>query len=274
MQFVRKHYKQARHFSLIFRTHQDKRYKERPRAGGAAMIAITAHKNPLKTSRKNYCFRSVTDQTLKTEQLIREIVGYNSTITEADARAVLAVLDDRVRYFVRMGYKVELPFACIRLKASGTAGKLTDSFMPGTGDHKLKAVCSIRKEAARDMENSTAWRITGRGWIILPKITELARVSSSGRDEKSLTFAPGDILRIRGRNLHFDAADEKQGVFFTDGQSGRIRAERYSNIGTAITEAFIPDGLVPGTYTVRIVTKPRRDSYEQYCAGTALTVTA
>ena len=238
------------------------------------MIAITPHKNQLKTSRKNYCFRSVTDQTLKSEQLIREIVDYNSTITEADARAVLAVLDDRVRYFVRMGYKVELPFAYIRLKASGSAGQLTDSFMPGTGDHKLKAVCSIKKEAARDMEHSTAWRITGRGWVILPKITELSGINSAGKEVKKLAFAPGDLMRIRGRNLHFDAADEKQGVFFTDEQGGKTCAGRYTNIGTAITDAFIPDSLVPGTYTVKIVTKPRRDSYEQYSAGTQITVTA
>ncbi|MBP5464695.1 MAG: DUF4469 domain-containing protein [Treponema sp.] len=238
------------------------------------MIAITPHKNQLKTSRKNYCFRSVTDQTLKSEQLIREIVDYNSTITEADARAVLAVLDDRVRYFVRMGYKVELPFAYIRLKASGTAGKLTDSFMPGTGDHKLKAVCSIKKEAASEMEHSTAWRITGRGWVILPKITELSGINSAGKEVKKLAFAPGDLMRIRGRNLHFDAADEKQGVFFVDEQGCRTRADRYSNIGTAITDAFIPDSLVPGTYTVKIVTEPRRDSYEQYIASTPITVTA
>ena len=64
------------------------------------MIAITAYKNQLKSRKKDFCYRSVTDQDLSSEQLIQEIIGYNSTITEADARAVLSVLNDRVKHFV------------------------------------------------------------------------------------------------------------------------------------------------------------------------------
>ena len=64
------------------------------------MIQVYAYQNSLKMSegKNKYCFRSVVDQTLDSEQLIKEIISYNSTITEADARAVLSVLNDRVRH--------------------------------------------------------------------------------------------------------------------------------------------------------------------------------
>ena len=53
------------------------------------MIQIYTYQNSLKVGegKDKYCFRSVVDQTLDNEQLIKEIISYNSTITEADARA-------------------------------------------------------------------------------------------------------------------------------------------------------------------------------------------
>ena len=49
------------------------------------MIQIYTYQNSLKVSegKDKYCFRSVVDQTLDNEQLIKEITSYNSTITEA-----------------------------------------------------------------------------------------------------------------------------------------------------------------------------------------------
>lgn len=83
------------------------------------MLNIYAYQNSLKVSdgKDKFCFRSVVDQIIDSEQLIKEIVNYNSTITEADIRAVLSVLDDRVKHFVNLGYKVELPFGYMFNKA-------------------------------------------------------------------------------------------------------------------------------------------------------------
>ena len=238
------------------------------------MIAITAYQNQLKSRRKEYCYRSVTDQNLSSEQLIREITGYNSTITEADARAVLSVLNDRVRHFVRMGYNVELPFGFIRLRASGTSDRLNGGFSPGTGDHRFEVVCSFKDDAAKEMEDSSAWRMAGAGWAILPKITELASKGADGRESRRLDFARNDILRIKGTNLSFDATDGKQGVFFIGGDKSGTRAGRYFGVGTAITDVFIPGSLEPGSYRVKIVTSPRKDAFEEFTFSGQITVTA
>ena len=238
------------------------------------MIAITAYQNQLKSRRKEFCYRSVTDQDLGSEQLIREITGYNSTITEADARAVLSVLDDRVRHFVRLGYNVELPFGFIRLRASGTSDRLNGGFSPGTGDHRFEAVCSLKDDAAKEMKDTTAWRMAGAGWAILPKITGLASKGADGKESRSLSFARNDILRIRGANLSFDASDMRQGVFFIGGDNSGTRAGRYFGVGTAITDVFVPGDLEPGSYRVKVVTSPRKDAYEEFTFSGQVTVTA
>lgn len=230
------------------------------------MIAITAYKNPLKTRKRACCFRSVADQTLSSEQLIKEIIGYNSTLTEADARAMLSVLNDRVRHFVKLGYSVELPFAFIHLRANGTSDRLNAGFMPGTGDHRFEVTCAFKEDAAKEMEDTSAWRIAGIGWTILPKITELVSRNAAGKESDALSFQCQDILRIKGQNLSFDATDEKQGVFFIDSSDAKVRAARYYNVGTSITDVFIPGGLAPGRYKVKIVTSPRKDSLEEFTA--------
>ena len=236
------------------------------------MIAITAYKNQLSTRKKDYCFRSVIDQELSYEQLIQEIIGYNSTITEADARAVLSVLNDRVKHFVKLGYNVELPFAFIHLKANGTTSKLNEGFTPGTGDHRFETVCTFKEEAAKEMENSTAYRIAGIGWAILPKITELLSISNQGAEKTELDFVSHDILRIKGKHLNFDAAEEKQGIFFIDQEGNETRATRYNSIGCSITEVFIPKSLESGIYKIKIVTSPRKDSLEEFTFSTPIKV--
>ena len=237
------------------------------------MIAITAYKNQLKSRKKDFCYRSVTDQDLSSEQLIQEIIGYNSTITEADARAVLSVLNDRVRHFVRLGYNVELPFAFIHLKANGTSDRLNEGFSPGTGDHRFEVVCSFKEDAAKEMEDSSAWRIDGIGWTVLPKITELVSKNEAGKESSKLVFAPHDILRIKGSDLSFDVSDKNQGVFFIDKDKNETRATRYFGVGTAISDVYIPGSLVPGGYKVKIVTHPRKEGYEEFTSSEQIEVT-
>ena len=94
------------------------------------MIQVYTYQNSLKVSegKDKYRFRSVVDQILDNEQLVKEIISYNSTITEADVRAVLSVLNDRVKRFVNLGYKVELPFGYVYNKANAA------------GDYEVKLV--------------------------------------------------------------------------------------------------------------------------------------
>lgn len=236
------------------------------------MVSITTYENPLKTGENKYCFRSVTDQTLDSEQLIKEIINYNSTITEADARAMLSVLNDRVKHFVALGYKVELPFAYVFLKANGTVAKLNDAFVPGTKNHRISACCTLKEEAAKEMEDSTAYRISNTGWVVLPKITEIASMDDAGTESETLKFQAHDILRVKGKNLAFDHSDKEQGIFFIGADGTETRASRYHNIGSAITDVYVPEDLVKGTYKVKVATSPRKECHEVFTFASAIEV--
>lgn len=240
------------------------------------MIQIYTYQNSLKVSegKDKYCFRSVVDQTLDNEHLIKEITSYNSTITEADARAVLSVLNDRVKHFVNLGYKVELPFGWIFNKANGTVAKLNEGFMPGSSNHRITTVFKFKDDAADEMIKNAAYRQAGSGYVLIPVIKEMYSVLKNGKESDILEFDSGSMLRIKGKNVSFDADDEVQGVFLVASDKTEIRVASYNRIGSSIIEAYIPSGIDAGNYEVKLVTKPGTERYEKCVSSVTVTVTA
>ena len=240
------------------------------------MVQIYTFQNSLKVSegKDKYCFRSVVDQTMDNEQLVKEIISYNSTITEADARAVLSVLNDRVKHFVNLGYKVELPFGWMFNKANGTVEKLNDGFTPGSSNHRITTVFKFKDDAADEMIKNAAYKQAGSGYVLIPAIKEMYSVLNNGKESDVLEFASGSMLRIKGKNVSFDADDEAQGIFLVASDKTEIRVASYNRIGSSIIEAYIPSGIAASSYEIKIVTKPGTKRYEKCISSVPITVTA
>lgn len=239
------------------------------------MVQIYAYQNSLKTGegKDKYCFRSVVDQVMDSEQLVKEIISYNSTITDADARAVLSVLNDRVCHFVNLGYKVELPFGYVYNKANGTVAKLNDGFVPGKGNHRITSVFKFKEDASREMAKDASYKLAGSGYVQVPSIKEVSSILPNGTESEKLEFAVGAMLRIKGKNVSFDAEDEVQGVFLVSSDATETRVLNYNRIGTNVIEAYVP-AVVAGSYEIKLVTKPGTERYEKAVSATAINVTA
>lgn len=241
------------------------------------MLNVYSYLNSLKVEegKDRFCFRSVVDQTIDSERLVKEIVNYNSTLTEADVRAVLSVLDNRVKNFVNLGYKVELPFGFVSNKANGTVAHLNDGFVPGTSNHRITTVFKFKDDAAEEMTKNASYKLAGSGYVNLPEIKELCSVLSNGKESDALEFKALSMLKIKGKNLSFNADDALQGVFLVSASDGtETRIANYNRIGSSIVEAYIPADLVSGGYEVKLVTKPGTERYAKCVFSTAISVTA
>lgn len=240
------------------------------------MLNIYSYQNSFKVSdgKDKFCFRSVVDQIIDSEQLIKEIVNYNSTITEADIRAVLSVLDDRVKHFVNLGYKVELPFGYMFNKANGTVAKLNDGFTPGTSNHRITTVFKFKDDAAEEMSKNASYKLAGSGYVQKPEVKEICSVLSNGKESDSLSFSANAIVKVKGKNLSFNAEDSLQGLFLVATDKSETRISNYNRIGTSIIEAFIPSSLDSGTYEIKLVTKPGTERYEKCMFSSSIEITA
>ena len=61
------------------------------------MIEIKTVQNNTGRGKTGFCFQSVADSEAGLEEIVNEMVDYNSTLTEADTKAALVVLDAVVK---------------------------------------------------------------------------------------------------------------------------------------------------------------------------------
>lgn len=239
------------------------------------MIQVYTYQNSLKTieGKDKYCFRSVVDQILDNEQLIKEIISYNSTITEADVRAVLSVLNDRVKHFVNLGYKVELPFGWMFNKANGTVSKLNDGFVPGSSNHRITPVFRFKEDVSDEMVKNAAYKLAGSGFVQYPIIKALCSILPNGKENDVLDFNSGSIIKIKGKYVSFDTDDDLQGVFLISSDKTETRITNYNRIGSCIIDAYVPKDIAAGDYEVKLVTKPGIERYEKTIFSGIITIT-
>lgn len=239
------------------------------------MLQVTTQKNTLRKNAEGnkFCFRSYITETLTTEQMIQEIMNYNSTITEPDARGVIDILGIMVKRFAARGYNVELPFGSVHTAALGSCEKLENAFQPGTGNNRISVVMEMSDDAKKEIVAQAVFRQMEPGLVSDPKITSICAVLDDSTESSELTCTAGSLIRIRGRNFSSDVNDSEQGVFLVNG-TGSYRITRYLRSGTSVIDAFIPSGVPAGSYKVRVNTKPYVGTYKDDTGTDTVEITA
>lgn len=219
------------------------------------MLTVKTVKNQLNVSEKGqYFFRSNCTQSLSVSKLAQEMAEYNSSFTEADCNGLMAVFSKIVTKYLALGYNVELPFGVLKVSATGTCSSIQDSFSVGYGDNKISFIFSISDDAKKIISENLEYRQILPESSFVPKIFSISSILNNAKESKNLNFKKGDILKIRGKNLNFDFADEKQGIFL-ENENESIKLERFTRAGTNVVDVIIPDSIENGEYNVRIFTK-------------------
>ena len=221
------------------------------------MLNIKTIKNRLITdeTKDTYCFRSTCSQNLSQKKLAKEMADWNSSFTEADYLGMLSVMENIVLKYLAKGYSVELPFGTIRTNATGTCANIQDSFTPGTGNHTLGFLFNPSDNATATVKTKLEYRQIPPDIAGEAKIYRITSLNDDASESDVLSVSAGKTLRLHGRNLSFDIADENQGVFL-ENENGITRLSVYSRRGTNVVDSPVPSTLPPGSYSISIVTKP------------------
>lgn len=222
---------------------------------------------------KGYCFRSVNSETLTEEQIIAEMLDYNSTITDPDIRAVLSVYRTVVTRNAKKGYNVETIFVFLHTTANGTCENEDDAFQPGSGDNCIDAVMNLKSDVKKSIVEDAKYKVLEPGPTSNPFVRKLSVLDDKVMPKEGLDAKASDDIQLRGKNLSFDTTDDKQGVFLSlNGTETKVT--KYTRLGTNIIIARIPSGVSAGKYKVILRTKPRKDTYVDGVATDELNVTA
>lgn len=221
------------------------------------MLNIKTVKNVLVTdeTKDGFCFRSSCSQTLSQKNLAGEMADWNSSFTEADYLGMLSVMESIVEKYLAKGYNVELPFGNIRANATGTCAGIQDSFTLGNGNNTLGFLFSANEKTAANIKAKLEYRQLPPDMAGEARLYRVTVLNDDASESKELSVKAGKTVRLHGRNLSFDIADENQGVFL-ENESGVFRLSVYSRRGTNVVDAPVPESLAAGSYSVSIVTKP------------------
>ena len=92
------------------------------------MISVKTVANNTGHGKTGFCFLSTSDTDAGIEEIVKEMVRYNSTLTEADTRAALSDLEAVVERLHQEACKLRLPWVDIQLAAHPTAESNTEKY--------------------------------------------------------------------------------------------------------------------------------------------------
>lgn len=220
------------------------------------MLKVYTQKNTLSNRKKPYVFKSQNAFTVDEEDIIKAIAESHTTITEADARAVLSVLENVFWEKINLGCVVKLFMGSFRAGASGSADSEDEIFKPKkvhyrnapVRDHAISLLFNTNKKKEKNLCTTVKTERVRHGGLCNPYITQILNTF-----DNSIEFTQKDVATIDGRFIKIDILDPEQGVFVS-GNGVNVRINKYLHNTKSKIEFFIPDELSDGIYLVMVKT--------------------
>ena len=182
------------------------------------------------------------------DEIINLMMEKGSSVTRADAAAVLQVYGEVCALLVANGAALNTPLMNASMSISGVFDGANDSF-----DRRRHAV-NLNMTAGTLLRDALASVKCEKTQIAStdPYITEVKDVVS---DTVNSALTKGGIVQITGSRLKFDAKDETQGIFFVPETGAPVRATVVAENKPARLTALIPQTLDAGIRYIEIRTK-------------------
>jgi|GEM_PF-4507743 len=209
-------------------------------------IKITTRPSNLKNASRRYQFISRETGKISLSELLDKASKANTTVTRADLAACVEVVTETARRLVHEGYRVELPFADIYIKASGAAEEQLSPFLPksSTNNHRFTLRTLVHKnEADKVLHGNIQWeRADFNRYRFMPSI-------------RNAELWPGNIVFVQGRKLSFDQDMKGDGLhLISESDKEEILPLLYNKVtNVMISAVFAP--LRPGRYRVLVINR-------------------
>lgn len=180
-------------------------------------------------------------QNLDAKGLIDAMLNKGSTATLPDITAVLSLYEEVLLTELLQGKTIHTKLFRMRLKVEGKFKSSTDTFDPKR--HKVKVVMTPSMFLQDAVKPLRAKRKSIKR--NLPHFGTL-----ENRNEPNLFFQcyGGDVLEIRGSNLHMNLEDPEQGLYFLDGNGVKWPIIKVLQNKPSSIMFIVPDSMQVGAY--------------------------
>lgn len=216
-------------------------------------LTVSARKNTLVGRNSSYRFHTTHGASVGYDELVDIMSKARTTLSKPDIVACMTLMTEIVSDLVADGKFVKTPLGDFYLSAIGTIDHPEDSFNPGDEEsgHGVRLRFRPDRQAEATIGKVVRVRRDDTRSSRNPHIIGMETIGKTGED----ALEPGDLLRLRGYRLAFDATDESQGVFLALGERVPItRCSVYANVEPSLLILQLPPNLEPGDYTLIVRT--------------------
>ena len=215
--------------------------------------------------------RVVHNQTVYTDEFLKNVLGLGSTLTLGDLKAAVEMINQGLVSELRQGNRVVLPWGSYGLAARGQVESADAHFKKGQNEFIPRLNPS--KELKKALADTRAKKVRSEAPNPLPR-----RVTDTATGLANQTLTPGGIAVVKGQDLKFDPGDLEQGIFLVprdipegkQGKKGRrsqtkekptspVRAEFYGEVNPTQVSFVTPvvSQMGRGSFRLELRTRDR-----------------
>lgn len=186
-----------------------------------------------------------------TEDVIDEIISRGSTVTRAEALAVIEEYEAIIAKFIADGDRVNTDLMRVSCSISGVFEGTDDQF--DSSRHQVNLNFSAGPRLQEATEDTVTEKVRGK-----QRRPRIRNVEDHGSGTNNSTLTPGDAINITGSMLKHDPNDKQQGVFLlaADGTEIKMDPAIYNKPKTLIV--MVPADVPSGEYELEVRSIVRR----------------
>lgn len=209
-------------------------------------ISYKLYKNYLTEAEDKYSAKIEYLDTIYEEDIIDEMMSYNSAMTKADHLAVLENYHAAIRRKLLQGFRVLTRSAQFGLSIKGNFDNQGDGFDPSR--HRVEPQVNISPELRHALTN----QVPVEKQLALTPQPLLAQYLSLSNGHTPNTLIPGGMGKLIGQRLRYDPTDPTQGLFLiaADGSERRLPTDGVIQPSSIIF--IIPADLASGAYRLEV----------------------
>ena len=215
-------------------------------------LKYTLHPLKIGPDKEKQQFRAIAkaQDSIDLDGVIDEIMRMGTTVTRADALAVILAYHESVLNLVRDGYNVNTPIFQTKLSIKGVFEHYDTSI--DASQHQIKVNLNPGT-ALRALESSIKVQKIGAS-LPRPQILQVIHLSGTEQDKP---IQAGSIIKIIGARLNFEKSDVEQGVFLTTNLKDWSRIDMILEIKPSEVLFQLPSPLPPNQYQIQVRCKLR-----------------
>lgn len=199
----------------------------------------------LNNSKNKYKAVVTDNESVSEKEIIEEMISKGSTVSKAEALAVIEEYEDAICRAIEDGKNVNTRMYKIHAAIKGIFENENDSYDPKNHSVQINVQAGKRLQACADKIKLEKVSLDDS----IPVITSFNNLHTN---ESNLHFSTDHAISISGEKLKFDQEDPKQGIFFINENRSEFRVDNIIKNKPSEIIFLVPDKLLGTKFTLEL----------------------